>query len=65
MSVRIFLQHLMTGFINTVASKITLTIEETKSDLHIVIFLPNYIVVLLTKSIHVTVNNIIIQQNAI
>ena len=32
---------------------------------YIVIFLPNYIVVLLTKSMHVTVNNIIIQQNAI
>jgi len=32
---------------------------------YIVIFLPNYIVVLFTKSTHVTVNNISIQQNAI
>jgi len=35
------------------------------SQTYIVIFLPNYIVVLLTKSIHVTVNSISIQQNAI
>jgi len=35
------------------------------SQTYIVIFLPNYIVELLTKSMHVTVNNIIIQQNAI
>ena len=35
------------------------------SQTYIGIFLPNYIVVLLTKSIHITVNNITIQQNAI
>jgi len=32
------------------------------SQTYIVIFLPNYIVVLLKKSMHVAVNNIIIQQ---
>jgi len=32
------------------------------SHTYIVIFLPNYIVLLLIKSIHVTVNNIIIKQ---